>query len=227
MGRMKKSLLQWGFLLLLGGTASAQWECKQAKFNFGKRSEGDVFYHTFSIKNTGSTTLVVKQVESDCSCMSAWIIDRVIDPGEEGTVKVQVNLSYREGEQSRSVYVHAVDPKIKPITLQICGMSIVRTHVTPRMLTFRNSTQGVVSKKEVVLLGVEEDLDPGTPRSNSHYLKSSFRAGTKKGEYILTVELSESAPVGKTTAVITFPVYKTREKIRVPVFKDIKAPSEK
>lgn len=216
---MKKRILAFGLLILLWANgAVAQLVCKNPVFDFGKRKEGEEVVHTFIVKNQGAKTVIINSVDSGCSCLTSAASKYLIAPGEQVEINVRLDLTHRSGPQDREIYIYTKDSKAKQMTLRMTGTSMVLTHVKPRILVFRNVSAGVEHTRRVLLYGTEEDLAPGTPKSTSRFLTCSIQPGPKKGEYILTALLAKEAPVGRSTAIINVPIYKTRTLLRIPVF---------
>lgn len=204
--------------LLWATGAVAQLVCTEPVFDFGKRKEGEEIVHTFVLKNQGKKTVVIADVGSGCSCISAAPSKYRIAPGERVEIEVVVDLSRRVGPQDREIYIQTQDKKAKRTTLRMTGKSVLLTHVKPRIMVFSKVSAGVEHTRTAVLYGVEEDLNPGTPKSASPFLACSIQPGTKKGEYILTARLSKEAPVGRSSTTIQLPIYKSRETLSIGVY---------
>jgi hypothetical protein len=83
---------------------------QQTKYNFGKVIEGSVVEYTFVFQNVGSSTLNVKDVKTSCGCTAALVSKNNLEPGEEGTIKVELDTKNRFGKMSRTITVLTNDP---------------------------------------------------------------------------------------------------------------------
>lgn len=83
----------------------------ETQFDFGKVKEGDVVSHTFKFINNGKTTLDIKDIKTSCGCTAALVSNKKIEPGKDGTIKVDLNTKNRDGRMSRTITVSSNDPE--------------------------------------------------------------------------------------------------------------------
>ncbi len=126
-------------LMIIGGLAvygffSAVPEAKEGEntpvieimpeiFDFGEVSFGDVVSYDFTVKNTGNEVLEIKRVATSCSCATAEIKEKTINPDEEVKLSVfydsGVMGAYGTGEQERIIYVRSSDPNNPQVEVKI------------------------------------------------------------------------------------------------------------
>ena len=83
----------------------------QTKYNFGKVNEGKVVEYTFNFENSGKSTLKIKDIKTSCGCTAALVSSELLEPGEQGTLKVELDTSNRKGKMSRTITINTNDPK--------------------------------------------------------------------------------------------------------------------
>ena len=83
----------------------------QTQHDFGKVKEGKVVEHTFKFENSGNSTLKIKDIKTSCGCTAALVSSEVLKPGEQGTLKVELDTSNRKGKMSRTITIKSNDPK--------------------------------------------------------------------------------------------------------------------
>ncbi len=83
----------------------------QTKYNFGIVKEGKVVEYTFNFENSGNSTLKIKDIKTSCGCTAALVSSEVLKPGEQGTIKVELDTSNRKGKMSRTITIKSNDPK--------------------------------------------------------------------------------------------------------------------
>jgi uncharacterized cupredoxin-like copper-binding protein len=83
----------------------------ETQHNFGMVSEGNVVDYTFKFVNKGNSTLDIKEVKTTCGCTAALLSKNKIAPGEEGSLKVELNTANRLGKMSRNITVISNDPE--------------------------------------------------------------------------------------------------------------------
>jgi len=86
-------------------------ELTNMQFDFGKVPEGKVVDHIFSIKNSGNATLSINEVKTSCGCTATVLDKKELAPGEETTLKVELNTANRSGKMSKNVTIISNDPK--------------------------------------------------------------------------------------------------------------------
>lgn len=79
--------------------------------DFGKVLEGKVVEHTFTFSNSGKANLEIKDIVTSCGCTAALVSSKTIEPGKNGTLKVDLDTSNRSGKMSRTITVRSNDPK--------------------------------------------------------------------------------------------------------------------
>lgn len=82
----------------------------ESTHDFGSVKEGNKVNYTFKFKNAGKSVLEIKDVKTSCGCTAALISDKVIEPGQEGTLKVELDTKGRTGKMSRNVTINSNDP---------------------------------------------------------------------------------------------------------------------
>ena len=75
-------------------------------FNFGTIGENDTIKHTFSIKNTSKTLLVIDKVLASCTCTISKTDKNILKINETANIEVVfVPKSNQTGDVKTSVYV--------------------------------------------------------------------------------------------------------------------------
>ena len=83
----------------------------ETKHDFGKVKEGNVVEYTFKFHNKGNETLTIKDVRTSCGCTAALVSSEKLEPGIEGTLKVELDTKNRSGKMSRTITIQSNDPK--------------------------------------------------------------------------------------------------------------------
>ncbi|MDP4114841.1 MAG: DUF1573 domain-containing protein [Bacteroidota bacterium] len=92
-------------------TVNSRISFKETDHNFGKVKEGAKVDYTFTFTNVGKVDLVVNDVKTNCGCTAALISSKLIKPGKEGTIKVELDTKDREGKMSRNITIYSNDPE--------------------------------------------------------------------------------------------------------------------
>lgn len=109
---MKRIIFIFMAILLAAGLASAQKKAvisaEETSFDFGtiKEANGNVS-HTFQIKNTGDSPLVLTRVIASCGCTTPEWTKEPIEPGTTGDVTITYNPKNRPGPFVKTISVYS------------------------------------------------------------------------------------------------------------------------
>lgn len=77
-------------------------------FDFGKLKADTIVKHDYVFTNTGTQPLVIQEVIPSCKlCTQAYATPLVIQPGEQGAIKVAFNSAGRSGRQGKYVTIRS------------------------------------------------------------------------------------------------------------------------
>ncbi len=93
----------------ISGTPAIQFS--ESQHDFGSVKEGAVVDYTFKFANKGAGLLKISDITTSCGCTAALVSSDHLKPGEEGTLKVELDTKHRSGKMSRTVTVKSNDPK--------------------------------------------------------------------------------------------------------------------
>ena len=83
----------------------------ETQYDFGVVKEGDVVSHTFKFVNQGKETLDITDIKTSCGCTAALVSSKKIEPGKDGTIKIDLDTKNRQGRMSRTITVTSNDPE--------------------------------------------------------------------------------------------------------------------
>ncbi len=88
-------------------------------YDFGKSNQGDVLTHTFKLTNTGTDTLFINNIETECSCTDVKIDKKVLLPRESTTLILNLNTGVlNKGITAKKVIIFAnIKEKKRILTL--------------------------------------------------------------------------------------------------------------
>lgn len=81
-----------------------------SEHDFGKVKEGKSVDYTFKFMNKGNSLLEIKSVNTSCGCTAAMTSSKKLEPGKEGTIRVEFDTTNRTGEVTRTIAVNSNDP---------------------------------------------------------------------------------------------------------------------
>jgi len=91
----------------------------ETEHNFGKVVQGKVVEYTFQLENTGDALLKISDIKTSCGCTAALVSSKILEPGDKGTLKVELDTSHRKGKMSRTISISSNDPNdpVKVLTV--------------------------------------------------------------------------------------------------------------
>lgn len=83
----------------------------ETQHDFGSVISGKVVDYTFKFKNTGKSTLEIKDIKTSCGCTAAVVSSKKLESGQEGTLRVELDTKNREGKMNRNITIQSNDPE--------------------------------------------------------------------------------------------------------------------
>ena len=196
-------------------------------YDFGYAGLGKKVRHTFNIKNIGSETVVISEVNTDCGCTAALLSGMEIKPGGIGTVHATFETKKYEGKQEKNIIISSNDPEEPEIVLTIKGTIKRCTALVPQGVNLGDVTKGETATGKVRLLQLSDERLVVHKIDVSEFLTAHavhFRDENSNG-YEVEISLSGDAPTGPFTDIVTLHTnLKKRPRIDVPVWANIVEP---
>jgi len=85
-------------------------EFENKTFNFEQLKQGEKVDYEYILKNTGKSDLIIRKVHASCGCTAIISDQKIIPPGESGSIKVSFNSAGKLGNQNKTVTVITNDP---------------------------------------------------------------------------------------------------------------------
>jgi hypothetical protein len=88
-------------------------------FDFGDIKPGTKNEHTFNLKNTGKSDLIIRDMKSSCGCTAVSPSKNIVSAGESVPIKVVFDSTGKSGRQNKTITVITNDPKNPTSVLRI------------------------------------------------------------------------------------------------------------
>ena len=209
-------------LFCLSVQLKAELICDTPVFDFGEKEEGSIITHTFVLKNTGNSAVVIDRIRTTCGCTVATPSARVVGAGKNVELNASINLSKRTGKQDKKIYICTRDSKQR-LELILKGISAPTIEITPSFLYFGRVIPGTEATNTISIRGLKEPLAPGIVQCSSKYISCELTSGKHDNEYILTGTLNSNAPPGDIRGNVSFPIYGGSDQLSFPVYASIPA----
>lgn len=105
----------------LPGDSNAIAIFQKTTHNFGKLPKNSYVTHSFKFTNTGERPLEIKNISTDCDCVTATFQAPILSPGESSEIEVKFNTTGRKGLQFHGVVI-TTNAKVPDKKLYIRGI---------------------------------------------------------------------------------------------------------
>jgi Protein of unknown function (DUF1573)/Peptidase C39 family len=145
--------------------------------------------YQFSLRNVGRADLMIDDIQKSCGCIEHSLSSRRIAPGDEGVIKVSVDLKNKEGYFAQYLYVPSNDPANPLTVLRMAGAVPRGRVVSSDLVRLEDLPQGSKTAKTVYI------RDPGFNGFTIREVRFVPESGSLIGEHLSCV-LSH-APLGE------------------------------
>lgn len=110
--------------------------------DFGTLYRGDRIEKKLTIKNDGSDTLRIANVSASCGCTAAMLSEKIIAPGDSGSLNVGFNSENFSGKVQKNVTLTSNDPQNPTLQFRFGVNIIEELSLDPRTLIVREAKKG-------------------------------------------------------------------------------------
>ena len=172
--------------------------CDAPTCDFGERKIGEIFDHTFILKNTGEAPLHIKKIRATCGCTIPSLTVKTIMPGKSTPLRVKIDLTRRKGPQRKSVRIETNDPAQPIHHLWIKGTSITEVDLRPDFINFSKLDTSSTRRMTVQLISRK----PDTVITNLTIGGRGIKATIATNGLGITVETVPPLPHGRLRATV-------------------------
>ncbi len=147
-------------------------EVDSYKAEFGTVYRGEKLHHTFQLKNSGQSDLVVQEIRNSCACAAGkltlddetWNEEElrdakrlgILSPGETAELEVELKtakatLPGKDTLLSKVIRIYTSDPARNPVTLTLEATMISPFTIEPESFDFGMVRKGAGAKQEAIL----------------------------------------------------------------------------
>lgn len=80
------------------------------QIDFGNVEEGKIVLAKVLFQNNGSGVLTINDIKSTCDCAAALLSSKKLEPGETGTLRIELDTANRSGKLTRTITLLTNDP---------------------------------------------------------------------------------------------------------------------
>jgi hypothetical protein len=108
----------------------------ETEIDFGAVEQLSVKTEEILFLNDGDEILEILGLTTDCDCTPVLLSKKIIDPGEEGRIKVTLNTDLEAGPVEGTFLVHTNDPARPEVKIKLKGTVEPAFVFDPKMLNF-------------------------------------------------------------------------------------------
>jgi hypothetical protein len=173
------------------------------KKDVGVVAKGEMIKQTFVVKNGGKADLHITDVKPSCGC-TVPEYDKVIKPGAEGKITLNVDTKNFQGPISKSALVVSDDPASPQATIFLTANVKPYVEALPYGFFRIQALTGESATSEVILVSDEPDFHPTKADVTQSYLTVSLAPASEKeripnknaNQYKITLTSKADAPEG-------------------------------
>jgi len=177
-------------------------------YDFGKSKAGEPVKYSFVFTNTGEELLEIKNVRPGCGCTAAGEWTRKVDPGQTGSIPIQVNIAvtWPNGPVGKYVDVDTSDKSNATVRLNIKGVVWKPIEATPQVAMLNNipaeAPEGV-SGIVTITNNTDEFITLSDPESNHKSFVATIKTNTPGKSYQLVIKAVPPLSAGSFQGQIT------------------------
>ncbi len=197
---------------LSGKVKAARVETPEIEYDFGvkeKAKETVTGSHDFTVKNTGTAPLTLKEKTKSCYCTEFRIDKKTLQPGESTTVNVKWDAERGGGSFKQSVLISTNDPVRPEIFFNVKGLFTSPVVAHPNHILFTGVSNSEEQSREFHILGFGTDAE-GNPLPldigdgdvtlwDPDHFRVTLEPGTPDE---MTDDEKESSVLGKATSLV-------------------------
>jgi len=174
-------------------------------YDFGKTKAGDPIKHIFYFTNVGDATLELGNVRPGCGCTTAGEWTKKVEPGQTGSIPIQVATVNFNGPVVKTVNVDSNDKGTPSTVLQIKGTIWRPIEVNPQMAYFNVVADSPAGASSIVKIvnNTDEPMTLSEPEVNNKSFSTELKTVQPNKEFQLIVKADGPLKPGSLQGQIT------------------------
>jgi hypothetical protein len=174
--------------------------------NFGRVSRGETVKYTYFFTNSGDQVLHVLAVQPGCGCTRAGDWTKVVEPGQTGSIPIQLATINYQGDVTKYISVLSDDKSLPNgmVQLQLKGNIWTPVEVNPQYLNF-TVPYGAASASGTATITnqLAEPVYLSAPQSSNPGFTGQLKTNVPGKSYQLTISRVPPLTYGQSQAILT------------------------
>jgi hypothetical protein len=195
-------------------------------FDFGSIYRGAQIERPVTLKNNGTDTLILGNIEASCGCTAAAVSSKRVPPGETETLLIKFNSRNFSGTVHKTVTVNSNTPDSPRVVIEFTANIIDEIGLTPQNFWFKDAIVGKPNTVTIVIKnGGKDTLQISEVRTSIQNLALNLPSGPilPGATYELTATFTPKAPIPIISDYIFLQTTNPRQStVTVPVYGNAK-----
>ena len=181
-------------------------EFDSKEYDFGNVLAGEPIVHVFKFRNAGNQDLVLSRVQPGCGCTTAGDWTRVVAPGGEGVIPVQIRSAGFNGAVNKGITVTCNDSRHPVVSLTIKGIVQRAMEIKPSVGILNLTPDSPFGSATLQITNrLKEPLIFSPPQTTNNAFGVILRTNLPGYDYSLIVSNTTVLPGGSAQADIALP----------------------
>lgn len=189
----------------LGVATGPKIQFAELVHDFGKVVGGEVLRHAFAFTNAGDGVLELTDVHSTCGCTTSAGWSKRVEPGQRGTIPIELHTTGFNGPVTKPVTVKCNDTNQPTVVLQVKATVWRPIEITPPSANLRVVGDAVSNAVTVLRILNHEDtpLTLSEPESDQRAIAAELKTVQAGQIFELAVKAVPPLGAGNVFAKIT------------------------
>lgn len=192
----------------------------EKNINAGNHIRGREVVVEISFKNSGNEDLEITNVTTSCGCSSALLTDKLLEPGESGSLKFTFN-GQGFGTVSKNLTIFTNEPVINHHILTVTMNMVDPISYNPQSIITEGRVGEEVKYTAEITNSLDREVDILEVTSNTPVIKvSADKNALLKGDKAkldIAIKIYEDSPINAAIIIRT-----TEGDFQIPVLVDVK-----
>jgi len=200
--------------------------CEETTFDFGSKDSSEIVDHTFVLKNTGNSDLVITAVRPACGCTAAELTQSTIPPGKSAKLSAKLTLAGRNGQVQKPILIESNDSANPALQLVMQGVIGTDFQITPSTMVLRRDSPDAPATASVIVKSMNnEKLEITDAKSEGVKLKVRWDKFPDENSYQITANFEERLAPGQYEDKITLKTnHPKRKQLEISVIVIVPSP---
>jgi hypothetical protein len=194
--------------------------------DFGRVKKGELVKYTYVFTNVGDAVLHVPNVAPGCGCTHAGDWTKVVEPGNTGTIPIQLATVNFNGPVTKFVNVSCDDKTQSSIQLQLKGTIWSPIEVNPQYVNFTIPADAPGGSALVnITNNTAEPLYLTPPHCNNPAFQAELRTNTPGRGYQMVISRVPPLAPGQQQTIVTMTTsFSNTPPIQIVAWANVQAP---